>query len=140
MQVWCYLRIKTDSSCMDTYYLSDDNKLNTKKKSSSRVPTMRKVQSNWTFFQSYAPTWTMMAKKRRLCQQLWKYILQLQIFALLITLLLEGSIFSYKLIQKATQISSDHVTENQISLVCIHQKWRRKISLSIHNRLQLIIF
>ena len=63
-----------------------------------------------------------MAKKRRLCQQLWKYILQLEIFALLITLLLEGSIFSYKLIQKATQISSDHVTENQISLVCIHQK------------------
>ena len=46
-------------------------------------------------------------------------------FCALNQLVIGGSIFQHKRIHKATWISPDHVTENQIDHICISQKFRR---------------
>jgi hypothetical protein len=38
-----------------------------------------------------------------------------------------GSIFAHKRMHKATWISPDHITENQIYHICINKKFRRSL-------------
>ncbi len=42
-------------------------------------------------------------------------------------LVIGGSIFQHKRIHKATWVSPDHVTENQIDHFCISKKFRRSL-------------
>ena len=42
-------------------------------------------------------------------------------------LVIEGSLFPHKTAHKATWVSPDHVTENQIDHICISQKFRRSL-------------
>ena len=42
-------------------------------------------------------------------------------------LVIGGSIFSHKRIHKATWVSSDHVTENQIDYLCVSKRFRRSL-------------
>ena len=43
------------------------------------------------------------------------------------SLVIGGSIFQHKDVHKATWVSSDHVTENQIDHICISQRFRRSL-------------
>ena len=42
-------------------------------------------------------------------------------------LVIGGSIFPHKRIHKATWVSPDHTTENQIDHICISKKFRRSL-------------
>ena len=42
-------------------------------------------------------------------------------------LVIGGSSFAHKRIQKATWVSPDHVTENQIDRICVSKKFRRSL-------------
>ena len=42
-------------------------------------------------------------------------------------LIIGGSVFPHRRIQKATWVSQDHRTENQIDHICISQKFRRSM-------------
>lgn len=42
-------------------------------------------------------------------------------------LVIGGSVFQHKNIHKATWVSADHTTENQIDYICISQKFRHSL-------------
>lgn len=42
-------------------------------------------------------------------------------------LVVRGSIFPHKKIHKATWVSIDHITENQIDHICINKKFRKSL-------------